>query len=173
MEDPKYLADLVQTFQDRDQVVVYVNYNYNYFYTSPANLHQHSGVPTMTGDHITFSGPITSSIINIKSTLTNVSQQFGAAPALPPDNRAKLQKLVEELSQNLEEAAKSHPEAAEAVADAVRQIGDQTKKEKPNKISLKLACEMLTAAALAVKEVVPAAVTIAGQISEVIHSTFG
>jgi septation ring formation regulator EzrA len=54
------------------------------------------------GDKITISGNIQNSILNIKSTLTNVQQSVGSIPTDDEAARQDLQSLIEQLSQSLE-----------------------------------------------------------------------
>jgi ElaB/YqjD/DUF883 family membrane-anchored ribosome-binding protein len=116
------------------------------------------------GDKITISGNIQNSILNIKSTLTNVQQSVGSMPTGDEDARQKLQGLIEQLSQALERIPESQKEQAEAVAASAQALVETAKADKPNKTLLQISGEGLKKAAENLAEVAPAVVGIASQV---------
>jgi len=118
------------------------------------------------GDRITISGDISNSILNIKSTLTNVQQSIGAIPTNDKDTRAQLESLVEQLSQALAspKVQEAKKEEAEAVAASAQILVETAKAEKPNKTLLQGSGEMLKKAAENLAGVAPSVIGIATQI---------
>ncbi|MBN6058411.1 leucine-rich repeat domain-containing protein, partial [Nonomuraea sp. RK-328] len=84
------------------------------------------------GDRINITGN-QQAVINVKATLTNVTQAIGAAQALDDDTRAELNRLVEQLHAELAELPPEQAEDAEAVAEATADLVDKATKDKPNK----------------------------------------
>jgi ElaB/YqjD/DUF883 family membrane-anchored ribosome-binding protein len=116
------------------------------------------------GDKITISGNIQNSILNIKSTLTNVQQSVGSIPTGDEAARQELQGLIEQLSQALQNVPDNQKEQAEAVAVSAEAFVETAKTEKPNKTLLQISGEGLKKAAETLAEVAPAVVGIAGQV---------
>ena len=116
------------------------------------------------GDKITISGNIQNSILNIKSTLTNVQQSVGSIPTGDEAARQELQGLIEQLSQALQNVPDNQTEQAEAVADSAQAFVETAKADKPNKTLLQISGEGLKKAAENLAEVAPAVVGIAGQV---------
>lgn len=118
------------------------------------------------GDRITISGDVSNSILNIKSTLTNVQQSIGAIPTNDKDTRAQLESLVEQLSQALAspKVQEAKKEEAEAVAASAQILVETAKAEKPNKTLLQGSGEMLKKAAENLAGVAPSVIGIATQI---------
>src|SRR5574341_77006 len=116
------------------------------------------------GDKITISGNIQNSILNIKSTLTNVQQSVGSIPTNDDSARKELQGLIEQLSQALQNVPDNQKEQAEAVAVSAQSLVETAKAEKPNKTLLQITGEGLNKAAENLAEVAPAVVGIAGQV---------
>ena len=112
-------------------------------------------------------------IINIKSTLTNVSQSIGALPHGDKDTKEKLRKLVDDLNGMLGTVPEASGEQAEAVAASAKNLFDIAKQEKPNKTMLQIATEGLKTAANTLKDAAPAAITIVSQISDIVRSITG
>jgi ElaB/YqjD/DUF883 family membrane-anchored ribosome-binding protein len=116
------------------------------------------------GDKITISGNIQNSILNIKSTLTNVQQSVGSIPTGDEAARQELQGLIEQLSQALQNVPDNQTEQAEAVAVSAQAFVETAKADKPNKTLLQISSEGLKKAAENLAEVAPAVVGIAGQV---------
>lgn len=75
----------------------------------------------VSGDQINLSGNFSGSILNLKSTLTNVSQSIGASPHGDAAAKAELQVLIEQLSAELQKAPADKTSDAEAVAETAKQ----------------------------------------------------
>ena len=116
------------------------------------------------GDKITISGNIQNSILNIKSTLTNVQQSVGSISTDDETARQELQGLIEQLSQALQNVPDTQKEQAEAVAASAEALVDTAKADKPNKTLLQITGEGLKKAAENLSEVAPAIVSIASQV---------
>lgn len=116
------------------------------------------------GDKITISGNIQNSILNIKSTLTNVQQSVGSIPTGDEAARQELQSLIERLSQTLQSVPDNQKEQAEAVAVSAQTFVETAKADKPNKTLLQISGEGLKKAAESLADVAPAVVGIAGQV---------
>ena len=80
---------------------------------------------TSTGDTFTMSGDFRGAIINIKSTLTNVTQTVGDLPDVDQSTKQELQELVEQLSQALQEVPPERDEDAELVAEYTQELVDR------------------------------------------------
>ena len=116
------------------------------------------------GDKITISGNIQDSILNIKSTLTNVQQSVGSIATDDETARQELQGLIEQLSQALQNVPDTQKEQAEAVAASAEALVETAKADKPNKTLLQITGEGLKKAAENLSEVAPAIVSIASQV---------
>jgi len=116
------------------------------------------------GDKITISGNIQNSILNIKSTLTNVQQSVGSIPTGDAAARQELQSLIEQLGQALEHIPENQAEQAEAVAVSAQALVETAKADKPNKTLLQISSEGLKKAAENLAEAAPAVVSIASQV---------
>ena len=115
-------------------------------------------------DRFNMSGDFRGAIINIKSTLTNVQQSVGEIRSGDDTARRELEKLIGQLSEALQKVPAGKEEQAQAVADTAKILVDTAKTEKPNKTMLQISGEGLKQAAQNLAEVMPAVVTIAGQI---------
>lgn len=116
-------------------------------------------------DRINLSGDFRGSIINIKSTLTNVQQNVGGIRTDDQDARKELEKLIGQLSEALQKVPENEQEHAEAVAETAKSLVDTAAAEKPNKTVVKITAEGLKQAAQNLAGVMPSVVTIAGQIA--------
>ena len=124
-------------------------------------------------DRINLSGDFRGSIINIKSTLTNVQQSVGEIRTEDETARKQLEKLIGQLSEALQNVPEKNQEQAEAVAETAKALVDTAKAEKPNKTMLQITAEGLKQAAQNLAEVMPAVVTIAGQITLTVAKLIG
>ncbi len=124
-------------------------------------------------DRINLSGDFRGSIINIKSTLTNVQQSVGEIRTDDQNARKELEKLIGQLSEALQNVPEKSREQAEAVAETAKALVDTAKAEKPNKTMLQITAEGLKQAAQNLAEVMPAVVTIAGQITLTVAKLIG
>lgn len=124
-------------------------------------------------DRINLSGDFRGSIINIKSTLTNVQQSVGEIRTDDQDARKELEKLIGQLSEALQKVPEKSQEQAEAVAETAKVLVDTAKAEKPNKAMVQITGEGLKLAAKNLADVMPAVVTIAGQIALTVAKLVG
>lgn len=118
----------------------------------------------ITGDTFNMSGNFQGAIINIKSTLTNVSQTIGELPYVEQSVKDEMQRLVEQLNEALQQAPPNKAEAAEAVAKSAELLVKTATEEKPNKTMIQITSEGLKQAAKNIADVMPTVLTIATQI---------
>ena len=115
-------------------------------------------------DRFNMSGDFRGAIINIKSTLTNVQQIVGEIPSTDEAARQELESLIGQLSEALQKVPAEKEEDAAAVAETAKVLVETAKADKPNKTMLQISGEGLKQAAENLAAVMPAVVTIAGQI---------
>ena len=115
-------------------------------------------------DRFNLSGDFRGSIINIKSTLTDVQQSVGEIRSADETARKELETLIKQLSETLQKAPAQSQEQAQAVAETAKVLVVTAKAEKPNKTMLQISGEGLKQAAQNLADVMPAVVGIAGQI---------
>ena len=129
---------------------------------------QHNAAGDMTvnqGD--TYSGDFRGAILNVRSTLTNVTQTVGAIPYASEEEKQTLEVLLQQLSTALEQAAQDHPESAEeveAVAETTKALVEQANKDKPNRSLLKVTGDGLVKAAENLAKLTPPVLAISQQI---------
>ncbi|NJO84020.1 MAG: hypothetical protein HC828_15360 [Blastochloris sp.] len=123
----------------------------------------------MSGDQFNMSGDFSGAILNIKSTLTNVSQSIGAILHGDAAAKGELQKLTEQLSAELQKVPAEKASEAEAVAENAKTAVEQALKEKPNKTMVQISGEGLKQAAQNIAAVLPAVLPIATQIAQAIQ----
>jgi pyruvate/2-oxoglutarate dehydrogenase complex dihydrolipoamide acyltransferase (E2) component len=119
------------------------------------------------------SGNFSGAILNIKSTLTNVSQSIGAAPHGGAATKAQLQALVEQLSAELQKAPAEQAGEAEAVAETAKAAVEQATKAQPNKTLVQISAEGLKQAAQNLAAVLPTVLPIATQIADTLRKMIG
>jgi hypothetical protein len=121
------------------------------------------GAITM-GDTFTMSGDFRGAILNIKSTLTGVTQTIGQMTGADEETKAALTALVDRLNEALQQAPPEVEEEAEAVAETAKALVEQAAADKPNKTMIRITGEGLKQAAQQVAAVMPTVVAIAAQI---------
>ena len=119
------------------------------------------------------SGNFSGAILNIKSTLTNVSQSIGAAPVGDAATKAQLQQLIEQLSTELQKAPAEKASEAEAVAETAKAAVEQAMKSQPNKTLVRISAEGLKQAAQNLAAVLPTVLPIATQIADTLRKMIG
>jgi len=124
-------------------------------------------------DRINLSGDFRGSIVNIKSTLTNVQQSVGEIRTNDQDARKELEKLIGQLSEALQKVPEKSQEQAEAVAETAKALVDTAKAEKPNKVMVEITGESLKKAAKNLADVMPLVAFIAGQIVMTVSKLVG
>ena len=116
------------------------------------------------GDQFNMTGDFRGAIVNIKSTLENVTQTVNAITGGDPSAKAELQQLLKQLSETLQQVPPEHAEAAEAVAETAKTLVETATQEKPNKIMVQITGEGLKKAAENLQAIMPAVLTLATQI---------
>ncbi len=117
-----------------------------------------------SGDTLHMTGDFRGAILNIKSTLTSVTQTIGALPDAEPSVKEELQQLIAQLQETLEGAPPDKIEDAEAVAKTAELLVQTATEAKPNKPMVQITGEGLKQAAQNIADVMPTVVTIATQI---------
>lgn len=127
----------------------------------------------VSGDQFTMSGNFSGAILNIKSTLTDVSQSIGAAPHGDAATKAQLLALVEQLSVELQNVPAEKASDAEAVAETAKAAVEQATKAQPNKTLVQISAEGLKQAAQNLAAVLPTVLPIATQIADALRKMIG
>jgi|GEM_PF-4463425 len=111
-----------------------------------------------------------SAIINIDSTLSNVTQTITTAPGLDSTQKSELQSLVLSLTRELDRLKASHPDEAQEIAGALdKAVANATKPEKERKSNiLQLSAKGLKEAAELVSDVAPKVLATAGLVAKFI-----
>jgi len=127
----------------------------------------------VSGDQFTMSGNFSGAILNIKSTLTNVSQSIGAVPHGDAATKAQLQALIEQLSTELQKVpAEKAVEAEQAAKRAESAVAEATK-ATPDKDDVEYSLSRLKKAAENIAQVLPTVLPIATQIADVLRGMIG
>jgi ElaB/YqjD/DUF883 family membrane-anchored ribosome-binding protein len=112
-------------------------------------------------------------ILNIESTLSNVTQSVGNIPNIDQSTRDELKQLMEQLNTVLQKISAEKIEDAEAVADTAKDLVENISKDKPNKAKIQITLAGLKQAAENIAKVVPDVLPIAIQITSVVTKAFG
>jgi len=107
-----------------------------------------------------------SGILNINSTLSNVTQSLRQNKGLDEAKRDELLKLFEELKEVLGDTPPTHVESAEIIADQAAEISKELERTPPRGEMLRIKGEGLIEATKALVYVIPAAISIAQKIAE-------
>jgi uncharacterized caspase-like protein len=124
----------------------------------------------VSGDQFNMSGNFSGANVNIKSTLTNVSQSIGAAPHGDAATKAQLQQLIEQLNAELQKVPAAQSSEAEAVAETAKAAIEQATKAQPNKTLVQISAEGLKQAAQNLAAVLPTVLPIATQIADTVRT---
>jgi len=108
---------------------------------------------------------VSGSVINVKSRLQNVKQTINGAKSVDDDTKAKLDKLLTQLGENLGKLPPEKADDAEAVSMAAKELVDKATAEKPNKKSVQISAKGLKEAAEGLAGVVPIALEIVSTIA--------
>lgn len=130
-----------------------------------------ANVQVTQGD--TYSGDFSGAILNVRSTLSNVSQSIGSIPQADDQAKDQLQELVSRLDAVLTDLVNQAPEKAddaEAVASMTESLIQTASAEKPNKTILQITGEGLKSAAQNIADVMPAVLDIVSKIIPIVTS---
>lgn len=116
----------------------------------------------MTGDRIDMSGDFRGANVNVKSTLTNVTQTVGALPQADDATKAELQRLLAELEEALKQVPADKAQEKQTVEQMTEMLVNAA--EQTNKPMMQISAEGLKKAAENLAAVVPNVVKIAGAI---------
>ena len=128
---------------------------------------------TSAGDTFNMSGDFRGAILNIKSTLDNVSQSVGALPNADQTVKDELRALIDQLNETLQQAPEGKDEAAVAVAQSAEMLVKTATEEKPNKAMVQITGEGLKQAAQNLADVMPNVLTIATSIVTTVAKLIG
>lgn len=124
------------------------------------------------GDQFNMSGDFRGAILNIKSTLENVTQTVNAISG-DDSTKADLDRLLKQLSETLQQAPPAQAEDAGAVAEMAKDLVEKASQEKPNKSLIKITGEGLKQAAQNLAAVMPSVLVIATQIVDTVLKLTG
>jgi len=125
------------------------------------------------GDTFYMSGDFRGAILNIKSTLTNVSQKIDGIPNADRSTKNELNSLIVQLNEVLQQTPQEKADEAQAVAESTKLLVEQASAKKPNKTMLQIAGEGLKRAAESIADALPSALSIATQIVTIIANLTG
>ena len=123
---------------------------------------------TVGGDEIKMSGNFEGAIVNVKATLTGVTQQINALPQAGEVEKAKLQRLVAQLEELLAQMPADKQEETEAVAELTQSLVNEAAQEKPNQTMVRINGEGLKEAARNLAGITPTVLEIATKIVAVV-----
>ena len=109
----------------------------------------------------------------INSTLTNAILTVSAMPVGDEAQKRELKDLLQKLNDALPQTAVEKSAEAEAVAAQAKGLVEEAAKPQPNKPMLQMFGQGLKNTAAFLKDTVPAAVTIAGQITSLVGKIHG
>jgi hypothetical protein len=124
--------------------------------------HVHVGGQQSYGD--VYSGDFRGAILNVRSTLANVTQSIDRITGADQSTKEDLKELVDQLTATLEKVPPDRAEDAEAVATLTESVVDQVTAEKPNKALLQITGDGLKKAAENIADVLPTVLGIATRI---------
>jgi hypothetical protein len=114
-----------------------------------------------------------SGILNVNSTLTDVTQSIQKNDSLPEATKENLLKLFEEFKASLASTPTSHSEEAEVAAEQAAVIAKEFERKPPRKSALEISGKGLVEATKALAKVVPGAITIAEKIASFVAGSMG
>ena len=141
-----------------------------YHISGPTTIYQGE---TKMGDTFNMSGDFRGAILNIKSTLDNVTQTVGQIPHASQSDKDELKGLIEQLNEALQQVPPEKAEEAEVVAEYARELVEEANTEKPKKARIQISGEGLKKAAENIAAVMPTVLTIATQIVATISKVAG
>jgi uncharacterized caspase-like protein len=127
----------------------------------------------VSGDQFNMSGNFSGAILNIKSTLTNVSQSIGTAPGGDAGAKAQLQQLIEQLSAELQKVPAEQVGEAEQAAKRAESAVAEATKPNPDKDDVEYSLSRLKKAAENIAGVLPTVLPIATQIADTLRKMIG
>jgi ElaB/YqjD/DUF883 family membrane-anchored ribosome-binding protein len=131
---------------------------------------EHQGDLLVTNNTITVSN---STNVVIQSTLSNAQLTAGTIPAGDASQRKELQDLLQQLQDALPKTSFDKAEEAEDLAAQAKDIVDEAAKTQPNKTRLQRIGTGVKETAEFLKDTVPSAVAIGGQIVALIGKIHG
>lgn len=131
---------------------------------------QGPAVGSVTGGSVnqgdSYSGHFQGAMLNIRSTLADVSQSIAALPGTNVQSKDELRQLIEQLNAVLQQTPSGQTAEAQAVAETAKQAFEQASKPQPNKMLIQICAEGLKQAAQHLAAALPAVLPIAQQITE-------
>jgi hypothetical protein len=127
----------------------------------------------VSGDQFTMTGDFRGAILNIKSTLNNVSQRIGATAQGDDATKAQLQQLIEQLSAELENVPAEQAKEAEQAADRAEKAVTEALKPEPDKEDVEYSLSRLQKAAENIGKVLPTVLPIATRIADAVRKMMG
>ena len=103
-------------------------------------------------------------ILNLESTLSNVSQNVNNVSSLDQPGKDDLKQLIEQLNVALQKTPAGNLDEATAIAKTTERLVEDIKEEKPNKPQVQITLDGLKKAAENIAKVVPDVLPIVAQI---------
>ncbi len=116
------------------------------------------------GDSIHQSGNFSGSIVNVKSSLSQVSQSIGALPGLDESGRARLESLLKELAAALARVPPGQAQEARAVEALTADLIAKAGAEPPNPPLLRISAEGVLKAARSLAETAAPVIKLVEQV---------
>lgn len=112
-------------------------------------------------------------IINVDSTLEQVTQNISSASNVDAEDKKQLTELIEQLKTEIRKAPQGEKESAEALADSAQSLVEAGTKAQPNKETIKNRADGLTKAAEKIAGVMPTVLKIATGIVKTVFQIAG
>lgn len=117
--------------------------------------------------HFVLSGDFRGAVLNIQSTMQNVTQSINSAPAGEPSDRAELMQLVAALRADLEQVPPDRQKEVDAVANRLQSLTNEL--DRGDREMLTIIGGSLERSAEALSDVRPSIRTTAAQIAEAVR----
>jgi len=110
------------------------------------------------------SGDFRGSIVNMESTLTNLSQNIGTLTSAGDDLKNELRDLIDQLKDALKSAPPEKAEEAEAVAWAAQSLVQASAEERPNRFKIQITKDGLRKAVKSLADIIPSVLSVIDRI---------
>jgi hypothetical protein len=131
---------------------------------SERNVNVGSGGTYVAGDQMNFSGNFQGAILNVKSQLSNVTQNIGALPNVAQADKDELIRLVNELKSQLEQTPPDKTAEAETLAKRTDKLVKELEEPQPDREMVETMGNSLKRAAENLARALPVVLPIATQI---------
>lgn len=134
-----------------------------------------AGRKSVAGDEIkgskyVMSGDFRGAILNIESRLDNVTQSVGGSPAMQPNQREELERLMSDLKTALSRVPPEHVADAETLARRIDALAEEATANNPDQENITDLGDIARRAAGKLAGVVPGIVKVVAVIVEIVSS---